>query len=173
MNGLFFFHIIWVVIYPMINGLTNSTAWNIAWFVKRICFLSPKITIFSSILFGRIIVSSTRRKFTVSVIVFWVLICLILVIFLIISFFLYTVFLTHIGIWQMPTLSPKWKAKSLYHVSTFLLTRFFLPFQKLKTIKIKLEKNPYTKANMCLLHISRNFKDIFKYMCFIFIFRKL
>ena len=29
---------------------------------------------------------------------------------------------------------------------------------KFKTTKIRLEKNPYTQANTCLLHISRNFK---------------
>ena len=34
---------------------------------------------------------------------------------------------------------------------------------KFETIKIKLEKNPYTQTNMCLLHIARNFKNIFKY----------
>ena len=33
-------------------------------------------------------------------------------------------------------------------------------------INIKPEKNPYTQANMCLVHISRNFKDIFKDICF-------
>ena len=39
--------------------------------------------------------------------------------------------------------------------------------QKFKTIKIKPEEIPlYTKTNTCLLHISRNFKDIFKYICF-------
>ena len=39
--------------------------------------------------------------------------------------------------------------------------------QKFKTIKIKPEKIPlYTQTNACLLHISRNFKDIFKYICF-------
>ena len=39
--------------------------------------------------------------------------------------------------------------------------------QKFKTIKIKPEKIPlYTQTNTCLLHISRNFKDIFKYICF-------
>ena len=76
------------------------------------------------------------------------------------------VFLTHVGIQQMPTWLPTWKAKSLYHVGTFLPTWFFLPLQKFKTIKTKLEKNTYTQANTCLLHISRNFKDIFKYICF-------
>ena len=74
-------------------------------------------------------------------------------------------FLTHVSIWQMPTWLPTWKAKSLYHVSTFLPT-WFLPLQKFKTIKIKREKNLYTQANTCLLHISRNFKDIFKYIWF-------
>ena len=77
------------------------------------------------------------------------------------------VFLTCASIRQMPTWLPTWKAKLLYHVSTFLSTWFFLPLQKFTTIKIKLEKNLYTQANMCLLHISRNFKDIFKYVCFI------
>ena len=76
------------------------------------------------------------------------------------------VFLTRVGFRQMPTRLPTWKAKSLYHVGTFLPTWFFLPLQKFKTIKIKWEKNLYTQANTCLLHISRNFKDIFKYIWF-------
>ena len=73
-----------------------------------------------------------------------------------------TVFLTHVGIRLMPT----WKAKSFYRVGNFLPTWFFLPLRKFRTIKIKLEKNSYTQTNACLLHISRNFKDIFKYICF-------
>ena len=40
------------------------------------------------------------------------------------------VFLTHVGIRQMPTWLPTWKAKSLYHVSTFLPMWFFLPLHK-------------------------------------------
>ena len=51
-----------------------------------------------------------------------------------------TVFLTHIGIRQMPTRLPTWKAKSLYHIGTFLPTWFILPL--------------------------KNCKDIFKYICF-------
>ena len=71
------------------------------------------------------------------------------------------VFLTHVGICWMPT----WKAKSLHHVGTFFCWRDFnRPLQKFRTIKIKPEKNPYTQANTCLLHVSRNFKDIFKFM---------
>ena len=54
------------------------------------------------------------------------------------------VFLTQVGIQQMLTWLPVWKEKSLYHIGTFLPTWFFLPLQKFKTIKIKLEKNPYT-----------------------------
>ena len=77
-----------------------------------------------------------------------------------------SVFLTHVSIRQMPMWLPTWKTKSLYQVGTFLLTRFFLPLQKFKTIKIKVEKNSYTQTNASLLHISRNLKDIFKYMCF-------
>ena len=39
--------------------------------------------------------------------------------------------------------------------------------QKFKTIKIKPEKIPlYTQTNTCFLHISRNFKDIFRCICF-------
>ena len=47
--------------------------------------------------------------------------------------------------------------------------------QKFKTIKIKPEKIPlYTQTNTCLLHFSRNFKDIFKYVYALrFIFSKL
>ena len=29
-----------------------------------------------------------------------------------------------------------------------------------------MEKDSYTQTNPCLRHISRNFKDIFKYICF-------
>ena len=75
------------------------------------------------------------------------------------------VFLTHIGIQKMLTWLPMWKAKLLYHVGK-KCKRFFLPLQKFKTIEIEPEKNPYTQASMCLLHISRSFKDNFKYIYF-------
>ena len=54
----------------------------------------------------------------------------------------YTVFLTHVSIQQMPTRLwlPTWKAKLLYHVSTLLLMWFILPL--------------------------KSCKDIFKYICF-------
>ena len=51
-----------------------------------------------------------------------------------------TVFLIHVSIRQMPTRLSKWKAKSLYHVGTFLPTWFILPL--------------------------KNCKDIFRYICF-------
>ena len=76
------------------------------------------------------------------------------------------VFLTLINIQQMLMWLPTWKAKSFYCIDNFLPTWFFLPLQKFITIKIKLEKNSYTQTNACLLHISRNFKHIFKYICF-------
>ena len=44
---------------------------------------------------------------------------------------------------------------------------FFLPLQKFKTTKIKLEKNPYIQANTCLLHVSRILK-IFSNLCIFF-----
>ena len=50
------------------------------------------------------------------------------------------VFLTHVGIRQMQMRLPTWKAKSLYHVSTFLPTWFIVPL--------------------------KNCKDIFRYICF-------
>ena len=81
-----------------------------------------------------------------------------------VDFFSISVFLT--SICRMPTWLPTWKAKSLYHVGTFLPTWFFLPLEKFKTIKIKPEKDPYTQTNTCLLHMSRNFKEILKYICF-------
>ena len=88
--------------------------------------------------------------------------------FILVYFHIDSVFLTHVSIRQMPTWLPTWKAKSLYHVSTFLPTWFFVPLEKekFKTIEIKLEKNPYTQANTCLLHTSRNFKDILIYISF-------
>ena len=58
------------------------------------------------------------------------------------------------------------KSKIIVLCRHFLPTWFFLPHQKFKTIKIKLEKKTYTQVNTCLLHISRNLKDIFKYICF-------
>ena len=78
------------------------------------------------------------------------------------------VFLTHVGIRQMPMWLLMWKAKSLYHVSTFLPMRFFLPLQKFKTIKIKLEKSPYTQANTYLLHFSRKIFSIIYALLLIF-----
>ena len=75
-------------------------------------------------------------------------------------------FLTYIGIQQKLTWLPTWKAKSFYRVGNFVLTWFFLPLRKFRIIKIKLKKNSYTQTNACLLHISGNFKDIFKYICF-------
>ena len=32
--------------------------------------------------------------------------------------------------------------------------------------KIQNYQNPYTQTNMCSILISKNFKDIFKYICF-------
>ena len=76
-----------------------------------------------------------------------------------------SVSLTHVGIRQILTCDCRHgKVRLLYHFGTFLPTWFFLPLQKFKTIKTKMGKNPYTQANMCLLHISRNFKDIYKYI---------
>ena len=47
---------------------------------------------------------------------------------------------------------------------------FFFHFKSSKLSKKKekkkLDKNTHTQANMCLLRISRNFRDIFKYICF-------
>ena len=47
----------------------------------------------------------------------------------------------------------------------FFAYMIFLPLQKFKTIKIKLEKNPYTQTNTWFLNISRNFKDMRKCNC--------
>ena len=47
-----------------------------------------------------------------------------------------TVFLTHVGIRQMPTQLPTWKAKSLYHVGTFLPTWFILPLKNCRYFQI-------------------------------------
>ena len=57
--------------------------------------------------------------------------------------FFISVFLTHVGIQQMPMRLPTWKAKCLYHVGTFLPTWFILPL--------------------------KNCKDILKYICFFII----
>ena len=46
-----------------------------------------------------------------------------------------TVFLTHVGIGQMSPWLLMWKATSLYHVGTFLLTWFFCHFKSSKLSK--------------------------------------
>ena len=60
------------------------------------------------------------------------------------------------------------KSKIILSRRQFFADVIFLPLRKFRTIKKKLEKNSYTQTNVCLLHISRNFKDIFKYICFTF-----
>ena len=76
------------------------------------------------------------------------------------------VFLTHIGIWQMSMWLPTWKAKSLFHVSNFLLMWFFLPLQKFKTIKKNQRKIPIPKQ-ICACYIFQRILYIFfKYICF-------
>ena len=58
------------------------------------------------------------------------------------------------------------KSKIIVFHRHFFADVIFLPLQKFRTIKIKPEKNPYTQTNTCFLLISRNFKGIFKYICF-------
>ena len=58
------------------------------------------------------------------------------------------------------------KSKIIVYHRHFFAHVIVLPLQKFKTIKIKPEKNPYPQTNTCLRHISRNFKCIFKYVCF-------
>ena len=41
------------------------------------------------------------------------------------------------------------------------------------TSKVQNYQNPYTQTNTCSLHISRNFKDIFKYICFTLYLQKI
>ena len=63
-----------------------------------------------------------------------------------------TVFLTHIGIWQMLIRLPRWKPKSLFHVSTFLPTWFFLHFKSSKLSKWNWSKIPIPKQ-ICAYYI--------------------
>ena len=41
------------------------------------------------------------------------------------------------------------------------------------TSKVQNYQNPYTQTNTCSLHISRNFKDIFKYICLTLYLQKI
>ena len=43
---------------------------------------------------------------------------------------------------------------------------FFVDVIFSATLKVQNYQNPYTQTNIRSLHISRNFKDIFKYICF-------
>ena len=73
-----------------------------------------------------------------------------------------TIFLTHVGIRQMPT----WLPKNHFIASAIFCRRdFFCHFESSELSK-KTGEKLYTQTNACLLHISRNFKDIFKYICF-------
>ena len=76
-----------------------------------------------------------------------------------------SVFLTHVSIQQMLTwlLTSKKKITTScwYFFADMILCATWKG--KFETIKIKLEQNPNTQKNMCLLHISKNFKNIFKY----------
>ena len=78
------------------------------------------------------------------------------------------VFLTHVGIRQMPTWLPTWKAKSLYHVGNFLPTWVFVPLQKSKTIKIPIPEQ--IRAHYIFQGILKTFLKIY---ALLFIFRKL
>ena len=70
-----------------------------------------------------------------------------------------SVFLNHVGIRQMPTWLPTWKAKSLYHVGTFLPTWFFLPLGKFKTIKIPKPKQ--IRAHYIFQGILKIFSNVY------------
>ena len=84
-----------------------------------------------------------------------------------------TVFLTHVGICQMPTWLPTWKAKSFYRVGNFLPTWFFLPLRKFRNIKIKLEKM-FTLKQMRAYYIFQGIFKIFSNIyALLFIFSKL
>ena len=85
-----------------------------------------------------------------------------------ISYWAHAVFLTRVDILQMPTWLPTWKAKSLYHVGTFLPTWFFLPLQKFKAIKISIPKQ--IRAHYIFQGILKTFLNIY---ALLFIFRKL
>ena len=55
-----------------------------------------------------------------------------------------------------------------YMKSKILVSRqhFFSDVIFSATSKVQNYQNPYAQTNTCSLHISRNFKDIFKYICF-------
>ena len=72
------------------------------------------------------------------------------------------VFLTHGSIQQMPMWLPMWKAKSLYHVGTFLPTRFFVPLEKeVQNYQNKTgEKSPYPSKYV----LTTYFKELQRYI---------
>ena len=67
------------------------------------------------------------------------------------------VFLTHVSIQQMPTWLPTWKAKSLYHFGTFLLT-LLCHFKSSKLSKQNCRKIPIPKQ----IHTYYIFQGILK-----------
>ena len=66
------------------------------------------------------------------------------------------------------------KSKIIVSRRHFLPTLFFLPLQKFKTIKTKLEKNSYTQTNARVYYIFQETLDIFSNIyALLFIFNKL
>ena len=66
-----------------------------------------------------------------------------------------TVFLTHVGIRQMPTWLPTWKAKSLYHVGAFFSDVIFSATSKVQSYQNKTRENSLNPNKQVL---NTNFK---------------
>ena len=88
-------------------------------------------------------------------------------------FLMFPVFLTQVCIWQMLMWLSMWKAKSLYHLGTFLLTWFFLPLQKFRTIKKQSQKIIPMSKQIHTYYIFQGILKIFSNIyALLFIFNK-
>ena len=83
------------------------------------------------------------------------------------------VFLTHVGIRQMPTWLPTWKAKLLSFYGTFLPMRFFCHFKSSKLSKQNWRKIPIPKQ-IRVYYIFQGILKIFSNIhALLFIFSEL
>ena len=126
--------------------------------------------------FSMFTTNSSNFKVTIKITILWIRKNnLYFWIFLITNTQSFTVFLTHVGIWQMLTWLLTWKAKSLYHVSFFLLTWFFSATSKVQNYQNKTREKSLCPSKYVL---DTRFKEFWKYFqiyvyTLFFIFTKL
>ena len=78
-----------------------------------------------------------------------------------------SVFLTHVGIQQMPPWLPTWKAKSLYHVDTFLPKWFFSATSKVQNYQNKTPEKSLSPSKYVLTTYLKEFQR-YSWICLLY-----